>query len=75
MKIRKTVSLSWKLLRHWLLRAYSSYYVFCIMLSICSLKLRFKSIVIPSDVTDEVDFIVISLVCYVCKAVFPWIIN
>ena len=39
------------------------------------LKLNFESIVIPSSVKDETDFVFISLTCNVCEPVFPRIIN
>ena len=42
---------------------------------LCSLKVNFESIIIPSSVTDEADFMVISPICNVCEPVFPRIIN
>ena len=39
------------------------------------LKLNFESMVIPSSVKDETDFVFISLACNVCEPLFPRIIN
>ena len=39
------------------------------------LKLNFESMVIPSSVKDETDFVFISLTCNVCEPLFPRIIN
>ena len=50
-------------------------YSFFIMLLICSLKFKYESIVIPSSVTDEIDFVVISPIYDVCESLFPKIIN
>ena len=47
------------------------YNTFFIILLICSLKFNFESIVIPSNVRDETNFVVISLICNVCESVFP----
>ena len=54
---------------------YIVYNTFFIILLISSLKSNFESIVIPSSVTDETDFVVISPVSNVCKPAFPRIIN
>ena len=53
-----------------LLRAYS-----LIILLICSLKFNLESIVIPSSLTDETDFVNILPICNVSESVFPRIIN
>ena len=42
---------------------------------ISSLKFYFESIVIPSTVTDETDFVVILPICNACKPVFPTVTN
>ena len=42
---------------------------------VSSLQFNFESIVIPSSVADETDFVVISPICNACKPVFPRIIN
>ena len=48
------------------------YFIICFfILLICYLKFNFKSIVIPSGVTDEIDFVVISPICNVCESSFP----
>ena len=44
-------------------------------LRVCSLKFNFELIVIPSSVTDETDFMVISPICNVREPVIPRIIN
>ena len=46
-----------------------------IILFIWPLKFNFESIVIPSSVTDETDFMVISPIGNVSEPVFPRIIN
>ena len=45
------------------------------MLFKCSLKFNYESIVIPSSVTDEANFMVIKRIFNVCEPVFPRIIN
>ena len=38
-------------------------------------KFKYELIVIPSSVTDEIDFVVISPIYDVCESLFPKIIN